>query len=69
MAKFASPRFPHHSVRVRCDKKNGELLLVRDVGGSLYLWVGTDTDPKSVTTYTGRATLRRMARAILKDTE
>lgn len=64
MAKFRQPKDPWHRVRLRSDGDIGELLLVGR-GRSAYLWAGRDSG--QCVTFSGRQTLRKLAKIILRE--
>ena len=61
MARIAKPQHSHHALRITSDAA-GELLLVGKRRGA-YLWVGRDGE--HTITFSGRKTLRALAKAIL----
>ena len=65
MARIVKPEFSHHALRVRCDTRDGELL-ISGHGKTAYLWVGKDERGATITTYSGRIALRKLAKQILK---
>lgn len=67
MARQARVQQPsQHRIRIRDDGDDGELLLVRG-GQSAYLWAGPDKGGGYISIISGPATLRALARAILKE--
>lgn len=64
MAKFKKPVEKWHDLRLRCDRDNGELLLVGKNKRNMYVWVGMDEG--DVLTFSGQATLRKLALRILE---
>ena len=69
MARIVKPKDAAHNKRMRCDRNDGEMLLVGR-GRNAYLWVGGDAGRVApVTTYSGRVALRKFARAILAVTK
>ena len=69
MARIVKIQSKDHNKRMRCDRNDGEMLIVGR-GRNAYLWVGSDAGRAApVTTYSGRIALRKFARAILAATK
>ncbi|HET9189808.1 MAG TPA: hypothetical protein VFN69_04470 [Rudaea sp.] len=68
MARIVKPVEEGHTGRLRCDRNDGQMVLVGR-GRNAYLWVGSDAGkPAPVTTYSGRVALRKFAQIILDAT-
>jgi hypothetical protein len=53
-----------HRITIKCDHRNGEIILVGG-GRNAYLWIGSEGT--CATHLSGRATLRKLAKAILAE--
>lgn len=65
MARCKKPNFDYHAIRMRCDKDNGELVLVNGSRRNVYIWANHDAKMTPVMTFTGPVALRRFAKAVL----
>ena len=63
-ARFVKPKRDYHTVRLRGDSNNGEILLI-GTGRKAYLWAGVDGNYEPLT-FSGQQTLRKFAKAILR---